>query len=81
MKTGYRLTGKAEEEIILEYKQFLSFLDTLEVKEVDSEKEADEAWNYIFSELGWDENTRMTITYKEFIAITKHFFELGLKAK
>ena len=33
IKTEYRLTGKAEEEIILEYKQLLSFLDTLEVKD------------------------------------------------
>ena len=38
IKTEYRVTGKAEEEIILEYKQLLSFLDTLEEKEVDLEK-------------------------------------------
>ena len=56
------------------------FLNTLEVKEVDSEKEADEMWNYVFSELGCDENTRMAITHKEFMALTKHFFELGVKA-
>lgn len=57
------------------------FLDTLEVKEVDLKKEADEMWNYVFSELGWDENTRMAITHKEFMALAKHFFELGLKVK
>lgn len=57
------------------------FLDALEVKEVDLKKEADEMWNYVFSELGWDENTRMAITHKEFMALAKHFFELGLKVK
>lgn len=45
------------------------------------DKEADEMWNYVFSELGWDENTRMAITHKEFMALAKHFFELGLKVK
>ena len=38
IKTGYRLTGKAEEEIILEYNQLLSSLSSLEVKEVDLKK-------------------------------------------
>lgn len=33
IETGYRLTGKAEEEIILEYNQLLSFINTLEVKD------------------------------------------------
>ena len=66
---------------MIELKFVKDILNTLEVKEVDLEKEADEMWNYVFSELGWDENTRMTITHKEFMALAKHFFELGLKVK
>ena len=54
--------------------QFLSFLDTLEVKEVDLDEEIDRVWDNTsdnFSEDGW----------KEFEDIAKHFFELGLKAQ
>ena len=49
----------------------LSFLDTLEVKEVDLEKDVDR----ILEENDWD--------YDEidFYKFAKHFFELGLKAK
>ena len=49
-----------------------SFLDTLEVKEVDLEKEIDRVWDNTsdnFSEDGW----------KEFEDIAKHFFELGMQ--
>ena len=38
---------------LLGYKDALHKIDTLEVKEVDLEKEANECWNYVFSELGW----------------------------
>ncbi len=58
----------------------LSFIDTLEVKEVNLEKEANEAWNYIFSH-GWDENSRMVLKHDEYMEFAKHFFELGLNAK
>ena len=49
-------------------------IDTLEVKEVDLEKEIDRVWDNTsdnFSENGW----------KEFEDIAKHFFELGLQAR
>ena len=36
IKNSYRLTGKPEEEIILEYKQLLSFIDSL-LEEPESE--------------------------------------------
>ena len=41
IKNSYRLTGKPEEEIILEYKQLLSFIDSLQEEPVskDLEKE------------------------------------------
>lgn len=49
--------------------RLLSFLDTLEVKEVDLEKEFDKCCeDYIFDD-EWD------------VYIAKHFFELGLKIK
>ena len=44
---------------------------------VDLEKEAKECWDYVFSDVGWDENSRMDMTHKEFIAFAKHFYELG----
>ena len=50
------------------------FINTLEVKEVDLEKEIDEAWNNTsdaFDIAAWE----------EFEDICKHFFELGLKAQ
>lgn len=73
IKTGYRLTGKAEEEIILEYNQLLSFLDTLEVKEVDLDKEIELVkGDYEQVDVAWN---------NDFDFIAKHFFELGLKLK
>ena len=56
-------------------KRLLSFLDTLEVKEVDLEKEFD---NYTKDILACD------IQFEPFTHLhncAKHFFELGLKAK
>ena len=53
-------------------KKILSFIDTLEVKEVDLEKE-------IASQ--YESNYEDYLTYEEFADIAKHFFELGLKAQ
>ena len=60
-------------------KKVKNFLDTLEVKEVDLEKEANEVWDYVFSALGWDENSLMPLNHKEYMAFAKHFFELGVQ--
>lgn len=49
--------------------------------EVDLEKEANECWDYVFSAIGWDENSLMTINHKEFLAFARHFYELGLNAR
>lgn len=57
----------------------LSFLNTLEVKEVDLEKEIDNVWNPHFN-LGWNDSSLVSINHKSFETITKHFYELGLKA-
>ena len=58
---------------MLWFEQFSSFLDTLEVKEVDLDNELDfvkDAYYYFTS----DERSSMK-------KVAKHFFELGLKAK
>ena len=58
------------------FEQFLSFLDTLEVKEMDLEKELDEWMRYgPHTNYPW-------CTIPDAIKITaEHFFELGLKTK
>jgi hypothetical protein len=59
---------------LVEDNYFLSFINTLEVKEVDLQSEIDRVWDNTsdnFSEDGW----------KEFEDIAKHFFELGIKAQ
>lgn len=62
------------------YNEVLSFLDTLEVKEVDLEKEIDNIWNPRFN-LGWDEKSLLSMNHEGFTTIAKHFFGLGLKAQ
>ena len=51
--------------------KLLSFLDTLEVKEADLEKDVDR----ILEEYDWNYDKI------DFYNFAKHFFELGLKAK
>ena len=59
-------------------RDILLFLNTLEVKEVDLDKEKDDYWNKLcddeFGEL-------LERDAKWFDDIAKHFFELGLKAQ
>lgn len=50
----------------------LDFLDTLEVKGVNLEKEIADIY---------EANYKKYLTYEEFVDIAKYFFELGLKAK
>lgn len=52
-----------------------SFLDTLEVKEVDLDEEADNYWETLTSDV------RDSFYFNDFYKIAKHFFELGLKAQ
>ena len=56
------------------------FLDTLETKKVDLEKEIDGLWNPRFN-LGWDEKSLLSVDHEGFSHIAKYFFELGLKTK
>ncbi len=52
------------------YKDLLSFLDTLEVKEVDLDGEINL----------WVRNLHRVPNFEELNKFAKHFFELGLKA-
>ena len=63
-----------------EVKSILSFINTIEVKEeVDLKEEIDKIWKPRFS-LGWDDKSLLSVSYKGFESIAKHFFELGLNA-
>ena len=60
-----------EEQLIVHLKGLLSFIDALEVKEVDLEKEiALVKGDYEQVDVAWN---------SDFDFIAKHFFELGLK--
>jgi hypothetical protein len=56
------------------------YKEKLEVKEMDLEKEIDNVWNPHFN-LGWDDNSLLSINHKSFESIAKYFFELGLKVQ
>ena len=60
------------------YNEILSFIDTLEVKEVDLEKEMDKEWNKcepIDEGMGLE---IASIEHEQFDNIATHFFELGM---
>ena len=61
-------------------RDILSFLNTIEVKEVDLEEEIDKIWNPRFN-LGWNEKSLLSMNHEGFTTIAKYFYELGLKAK
>lgn len=65
------------------YNYLLSFLDTLEVKEVDLEKEIINWWDAYYSnkDYTFERYTGHYLENSTLIKIAKHFFELGLKAK
>lgn len=63
---------KLQDGISESLQSLLSFIDTLEVKEVDLKKELDRYTNsaeYVYSEM-----------YDSYFLVAKHFYELGLKA-
>ena len=65
-KIGYNVDGKHS----IEYdttRKILNIIDTLEVKEVDIEKEIEFEYNPIDG-----------LSFEEFARIAKHFFELGM---
>lgn len=66
------------------YKGLLSFINTLEVQEVDLEKELANYYNGNFSQCNdgtlLSEKTGTELTCHDYECIAKHFLELGLKA-
>ena len=72
--TGHPEALKRVEGVIKGYKSILSFLDALEVKEVNLNKEISQ---FIDANFG-----KATIGHKLSLRrVAKHFFELGLKTK
>jgi hypothetical protein len=71
-KAGLIKKRDAETKIIL-FKSILSLIDTLEVKEVDLDKEIDLVEDKYY---GFESLSRADI-----IDVAKHFFEFGLKAR
>ena len=67
---------KLDKYIALE--SFRNYIDTFEVKEVDLKEEIEKIWKPRFS-LGWDDKSLLSISYKGFEVIAKHFFELGIQ--
>ena len=71
--TGDPEVMKRVEGVIKGYKSILSFLDTLETKDVDLEKEIELVkGDYEQVDVAWN---------NDFDFIAKHFYELGLKAQ
>lgn len=68
--TGDSEVMKRVEGVIKGYKSILSFLDTLEVKEIDLEKECAKYF---------EEND--LCVHDDYIKFARHFFELGLKTQ
>ena len=60
IKNSYRLTGRPEEQIILEYKQFLSYVDSLPEEPVSEDLE-DAAVKYSVTDInGYDKEALYT---------------------
>lgn len=65
-----------------EDRDILSFIDTLEVKEIDLEKEIQAFAKMELEHIKiYDANVGITITMHQLYQCAKHFLELGLKAK
>lgn len=65
------------------YEDLISFLDTLESKEVDLEKEVIDWWNahYSTKDYPFEGHAGHYLENSTVIEIAKHFFEFGLKVK
>lgn len=87
LKCGYAGQGEYEEGNkqgrLDTCEKILSFLDTLEVKEVDLERELMDWWNTHYSEKDYtfEGHTGHYLENSTVIDIAKYFFELGLKTK
>jgi len=73
------------EKLIEENKKVLSFLDTLEVKEVDLDTEQrrylTKHFNVYDDGILQSKKSQLPLSTYDVIKVAKHFFELGLKAQ
>ena len=79
--TGDSEVMKRVEGVIKGYKSILSFLDTLETKEVDLEKELDKYTADNFWALEGNNESLYLLEKDDILKVAKHFYELGLKAQ
>ena len=66
----YSAKAEAQYNILLTLKNSIDYIDTLEVKEVDLDKEIT-SWAHELYEIPYDEVER----------VAKHFFELGINSR
>ena len=63
------------------FERFLSFLDTLEIKEVDLEKELDKYTADNFWALEGDNESPYLLEKDDMLKVAKYFYELGLNSQ
>ena len=78
IKSLHQVNSPREQAVLYECKDILSFIDTLEVKDVDLEKEIKE--EYLKRRCyGGRDNMLVILNEPQFNKIAKHFFELGMQ--
>lgn len=71
-------TLEANELLIRQYTSLLSFLDSLEVKDVGLEKETKKWWK---ERLHLNPENQLWMDAHQSLVFAKHFFELGINAR
>ena len=79
--TGDPEVMKRVEGVIKGYKSILSFLNTLEIKEVDLEEELDKYTTDNFWALDGNNESPYLLEKDDMLKVARHFYELGLKVK
>ena len=79
----YSAKAEAQYNILLILKNSIDYIDTIEAKEVDLEKEVVNWWNAHYSSKAYtfEGYSGHYLENSTVIDIAKHFFELGLKAQ
>lgn len=70
--------NERETAVKFELKDFLSFIDTLEVKEVDLEEETRKWWK---KHLRLNPANQLWMDAHQSVVFAKHFYELGLQSQ
>ena len=78
--TAHPEVMKRVEGVIKGYKSILSFLDTLETKEVDLEEEINRFWNSCIKHKNERGGNVIWSNKLEVEVLARYFYELGLKA-